>query len=529
VNPRPRPVALEWFALLAGISLLLRQAWLLDDAFIYFRYADNLLYLGRGLVYNQGEWVEGYSSPLWMLTLLLLRATQLDWWMIVRLAGVVLFALAWWGMVRARWLWSERTGRDANLPLLYLALCYPVQCYWTSGLETPLVQLAAVVTVLAVLETEKWRWQVLLSLAILVRHELLLPWLVVAAWIAWRDRRLPLPMLASAAALVLGWAIVRVWLYAELLPNTFYLKDDSNYLQGLKYLWQVTWAQGLIWMAIGVGFIAFRLRAIKGMRWRERGVLLLACVSSTAYAIKVGGDMMYYRFLAYPFVLGALACGGLAREWRSVLPKRLTLPARAGLTLGCAAFALLAIPPQLDRNPLLGNANTDEKSPVLVDGINDANSHRKHPDLSFSPWTFEPVLEQRTDYRRYRKTHPHGEHSRLEVQGWCFQSYREFDVEVVQRWGLTDPFLARVELPWQRPGHRFALVSFAERLVTIREEARAGKRPEDWREMFVAGHVIPTWARRHLDEMAILEAKRTNRQNFFENLQLSFRFVGNFD
>ena len=42
------------------------MAWLCDDSFISLRYAQNLAD-GLGLVYNAGERVEGYSSPIWML------------------------------------------------------------------------------------------------------------------------------------------------------------------------------------------------------------------------------------------------------------------------------------------------------------------------------------------------------------------------------------------------------------------------------------------------------------------------------
>jgi arabinofuranosyltransferase len=37
-----------------------------DDAFISFRYAENLVQ-GHGLVFNIGEWVEGYTNLLWTL------------------------------------------------------------------------------------------------------------------------------------------------------------------------------------------------------------------------------------------------------------------------------------------------------------------------------------------------------------------------------------------------------------------------------------------------------------------------------
>ena len=41
-------------------------SWVIDDAFIIFRYADNFA-AGDGLVYNRGEAVEGYTSFTWTL------------------------------------------------------------------------------------------------------------------------------------------------------------------------------------------------------------------------------------------------------------------------------------------------------------------------------------------------------------------------------------------------------------------------------------------------------------------------------
>lgn len=70
-NPKCRS-----FSPAGGLFFTIHYAWLLDDAFVYFRYVDNALFLGRGLVYNAGEYVEGYSSPFWTLLLLVLRSTS---------------------------------------------------------------------------------------------------------------------------------------------------------------------------------------------------------------------------------------------------------------------------------------------------------------------------------------------------------------------------------------------------------------------------------------------------------------------
>ncbi len=56
-------------------SLFLGNA--VDDAYISFRYLDNLV-AGHGLVYNPGERVEGFSNFLWILVLLPFRLAGMD-------------------------------------------------------------------------------------------------------------------------------------------------------------------------------------------------------------------------------------------------------------------------------------------------------------------------------------------------------------------------------------------------------------------------------------------------------------------
>jgi len=68
----PRPPARRWLvgaALLAGVAVavgLSYGACSQDDAFISFRYAQNLVD-GNGLVFNPGERVEGYTNLSWTL------------------------------------------------------------------------------------------------------------------------------------------------------------------------------------------------------------------------------------------------------------------------------------------------------------------------------------------------------------------------------------------------------------------------------------------------------------------------------
>ncbi|MEE2886561.1 MAG: hypothetical protein VX951_03930, partial [Planctomycetota bacterium] len=59
-----------WIISIAAITLGLVHAyslfWTCDDAFISFRYSDNLIE-GKGLRYNAVEKVEGYSNFLWTI------------------------------------------------------------------------------------------------------------------------------------------------------------------------------------------------------------------------------------------------------------------------------------------------------------------------------------------------------------------------------------------------------------------------------------------------------------------------------
>ncbi len=79
LRQRP-PTPLEYLLLLASLFFTYWYAWIMDDAYIYFRYADNLVIYGEGLVFNPGEYVEGFSSPFWMLLLAGLRLLHINFY-----------------------------------------------------------------------------------------------------------------------------------------------------------------------------------------------------------------------------------------------------------------------------------------------------------------------------------------------------------------------------------------------------------------------------------------------------------------
>ena len=187
---RPRPQAHEWVCVALGLALVWRYAWIMDDGFVYARYADNAVLTRFGLVYNLGEYVEGYSSPLWMLWHLPLRAIGLSFWTIWLGTGLLCFAWSGWLLTRVdHQLAPAGAPARVNLPLAFLAGCYGVTSFYTSGLESPLVLLVAIAYALLLVDPRDRAAQALVGLSPLVRPELALPFALALALVAgarWR-------------------------------------------------------------------------------------------------------------------------------------------------------------------------------------------------------------------------------------------------------------------------------------------------------------------------------------------------------
>src|ERR1700737_1128695 len=132
------PLAAASAVLLLRLAHLYRPHLLVDDAFISFRYADNLAH-GLGLVFNAGERVEGYSNFLWTLILAGGARLGLD---LVRFS-IALSVLAALGTIGTLALWSNRlfAGSEPGSlmtflpPLLYAAMGSQAR-YAVSGMET---------------------------------------------------------------------------------------------------------------------------------------------------------------------------------------------------------------------------------------------------------------------------------------------------------------------------------------------------------------------------------------------------------
>ncbi|MBN1770531.1 MAG: hypothetical protein JXB32_04655 [Deltaproteobacteria bacterium] len=248
-SPRLRRTAwlsgLAAVAAVAGFHVLYYFPRAVDDMYIFLRYAANLAH-GDGLVYNPGERVEGFSSPVWVLLLALgelLGTGGLGWAKLLALGAVAALFVGIYRFAR------ERLALGAPAALLACAFS-ALDSYLVSwslwGLETPLflaLMLWTAVLLGRVADGGATRRTTLaggavaglfalsrpeapLFLAALGAAALLEPLRLPA--VRERLRRLWLPG-AVALALFLAWLLFRRTYYGLWWPHTYYAKQLTGF------------------------------------------------------------------------------------------------------------------------------------------------------------------------------------------------------------------------------------------------------------------------------------------------------------
>jgi len=285
---------------------------LIDDSFISFRYAKNLVE-GHGLVYNIGERVEGYSNFLWVMLLALgLKLGFLPEIFFLFLAVPIHLAV-----LVLTYLLSLKVTRSRSYSLIAMLLVgfnHSIGGFAASGMETPLQMLEFLSVGYIIYTATCTSWNIkrtlilsfILSLSLLTRPDSLI--LAGCSAIAWyhsnRDRKLIdyIAFLAPFAIIVLPWLIWKYSFYGSLLPNSFNAKVRG--LSGVGF--------GLYYFYLFVIYYALApFIALVVWRWRslyraDHGAAYIALFSLiwSLYVIWVGGDFVEFRFMTpiLPFV-----------------------------------------------------------------------------------------------------------------------------------------------------------------------------------------------------------------------------------
>jgi hypothetical protein len=370
---------------LMGFGGVIWPSWFSDDAFISFRYAQNLV-AGNGLVYNVGERVEGYTNFLWTILaalVLWLGGDPVFW---AHVAGVVLgLGIA----LTTYWLARRLLGPTwALAATLIVATSQSLMVYTArgAGLETGLFALLVLLGsgfYLHAMAEGGQRWLMLtggsFALATLTRPEgallmaLTIFYALMKDWrfwlMGWRQSNLEskikylkssiVPLLTPYVLVVATFFLWRLWYYGDLLPNTFYAKTGGGLYQiirGLEYTGAFIMVLGGPLVLAVVAPLAINRR--KALRpWWSYLALLVGIY--TLYIIAVGGDHFPGERFFVPLIpwLALLMADGLAWIYGWLQQNRLSIrlaPLVLGLVLAGFSWHALSRSAAFDHT-LVGN------------------------------------------------------------------------------------------------------------------------------------------------------------------------------
>ncbi len=294
-------------ALVAYAIVVIRSAWLTEDAFITFRTVDNFIN-GYGLTWNVSERVQSYTNPLWMflVSLCYLFTSEIYWTAICLGIATSLLAVS---VVVLRV--AESIG-SAVLAVVVLTCSKAFVDYSTSGMENPLTHLILALF-LSVYLRQRFNngtlfWLSLLAaLGMVNRMDTALFFLPPLAFVAARIRSAKATGIAVVGfAPFFLWELFSVVYYGFLVPNTAYAKLNTGIpvsdltLQGFYYLLNSIKLDPLTLLCVLVGVA---LPLAKKAWWQTPvglGILLYLF-----YVVSIGGDFMSGRFLSAPLLAAA--------------------------------------------------------------------------------------------------------------------------------------------------------------------------------------------------------------------------------
>ena len=332
------------------------DSWGTDDAYIGYRYAQNLVE-GNGLVFNRGERTEAYSNFLHVLM------TAPGFW-VTNTNGIYFFSLAL-NLVLAgaalgifvRHLLQQSGEARALAGAWLFACCLPLWVANASRMETPLVLLISLALWFAaeraVLEPSPkavTALAVLMILSVLARADgFIMPGVAILYLLL--KRRYRAAATCAGSLLVAGGAYEgwRYHYYGYPLPNSYYVKvagplttrianasdqlSEAEIFEGLLGL-LLAWAFDLI------DILRKSASSLRRLADQLRFDLLFAGVW-LAYWFYIGGDHFWDRFLIILYPLGIFA-----------LMKYLPEDAGAKILPFLAALMLaLEVIPPFDRDP----------------------------------------------------------------------------------------------------------------------------------------------------------------------------------
>ena len=299
--------------------VLLKNAWVGDDAYITVRTMENFL-SGYGLTHNIAERVQTYTHPLWLflqsgIYFLLNRVLGIYFWAefyyLNVLISVTLSILVFYLLVVR----NARSFGSALLGTIILVMSKAFVDYSTSGLENPLTHVLLIVFILVFLDGQRENSQRMFFLSLIAalgglnRLDTLLLYLPVIVYAFWQmdDKKKAIYQILLGFLPLILWELFSLFYYGFLFPNTAYAKLNTGIpsgrlaRQGIYYFLNSLSLDPITLLTIGFSLVSPFI--IKQRRYLP---VLIGVFLYLLYIVKIGGDFMSGRFFAAPLLIAVI-------------------------------------------------------------------------------------------------------------------------------------------------------------------------------------------------------------------------------
>lgn len=217
----------------AALVRLGRGAVPIDDAFITFRYVENIVQ-GFGFVYNLDERILGTSTPLYALLLAVLyRILPTD---LVTISlylnsladGITTVALGILG-------WKLSGSRLIGLACAAIwCLSIAAVFFSRTGMETALFTMTTTLAFLSLIQRNLLVACAFASIAVLLRPDGVIVLALVGLGTVLVERRTLLSAIAVVVAIIAPWLVFSIWYFGSPIPQSALVKVAAN-----SNMWQV--------------------------------------------------------------------------------------------------------------------------------------------------------------------------------------------------------------------------------------------------------------------------------------------------
>jgi len=292
-----------------------------EDAYISFRYAENIAG-GHGIVFNRGgDTVEGYSNPTWVALLVLTNFLGINTIFAGRCLGLLFGALTFLEFYFIFKLLKPKADFYSIFPILAF-MTAPMFLFWTqTGLENALFIYLLTIGMRLVLTEETIPTKFPVSaiayfLLAITRPEGIMYFAIVAFWKIVNiyksgNKQQVSRLLLWAGIVIVPFVIFLIWRYftfGDLVPNTFFAKVNNgvraNLRSGTRYmlgfLGHALWMPLIIPVVVWLGNMKLRIEPVMS---RFIWLLIFQAVTLLAFILYVGGDIHPYDRFGVPFIL----------------------------------------------------------------------------------------------------------------------------------------------------------------------------------------------------------------------------------